>query len=84
MAKTKSAAEPDIAAEATPEQFEVAPDAPQKTPPAPNLTDTEAATLAQEGEAALREDGEILPDPGEMDIPFPAAEDVVVSFDAQV
>lgn len=82
MAKTKSAAEPDIVAEATPEQFEIAPDAPQETPiPAPDLTDTEAATLAQEGEAALREDGEILPDPGETDIPFPAAEDVVVPFE---
>ena len=81
MAKTKSATEPDIAAEATPEQFEIAPDAPQETPPAPDLTDTEAATLAQEGEAALREDGEILPDPGETDIPFSAVEDVVVPFE---
>lgn len=81
MAKTKSAAEPDIVAEATPEQFEITPDAPQETPPAPDLTDTEAATLAQEGEAALREDGEVLPDPGETDIPFPAAEDVVVPFE---
>ena len=81
MAKTKSAAKTDIAAEATPEQFEIAPDAPQETPPAPDLTDMQAATLAQEGEAALHEDGEVLPDPGELDVPVPDTPDVVVPFE---
>ena len=79
MARTKSAAEPDIAAEAAPEQSTINLDAPQETP-APDLTEAEAAALAHEGEAALREDGETLPDPGEINIPFPA-EDVVVPFE---
>lgn len=81
MAKTKSAAEPDIVAEAAQEQSTINLDAPQETP-APDLTEAEAAALAHEGEAALREDGEVLPDPGAMDIPAPERSDTVIPFES--
>lgn len=42
--------------------------------PAPNLTGAEAVTLEKEGEAALFEMGEELPDPGEAAIPPPVEE----------
>lgn len=81
MARTKSAAEPVIVAEAAPEQFTLNTDTPQETPPAPDLTDAEAVTLAHEGEAALFEMGEVLPDPGELNVPVPDAPDTVIPFE---
>ena len=83
MAKTKSAAEPDIVAEAEHEQSPINLDAPMETPaPAPALTEAETAALTHEGEAALHEDGEMLPDPGVMDIPAPESSDTVISFES--
>ena len=83
MARTKSAAGPDIVAETAPEQSAINLDPQQETPaPAPDLTEAEAAVLAHEGEAALREDGEVLPDPGSMDIPAPEHPDTVIPFES--
>ena len=83
MAKTKSAAEPDIVAEAEHEQSTINLDAPMETPaPAPALTEAETAALTHEGEAALHEDGEMLPDPGVMDIPAPESSDTDISFES--
>jgi ParB family chromosome partitioning protein len=80
MAKTKSAAEPDIVAEAEHEQSTINLDAPQETPaPAPDLT--EAETAAHEGEAALFEMGEHLPDPGSIDATIPDVLDNVIPFE---
>lgn len=83
MAKTKNVAEPDIVAEANPDQSTINLDAQQETPTlAPDLTNADAATLAQEGEAVLRETGETLPDPGAMNIYAPDLSDTVIPFES--
>jgi ParB family chromosome partitioning protein len=46
------------------------------------LTDAEAVTLAHEGQAALFEMSEVLPDPGELNVPVPDAPDTVIPFEA--
>ena len=65
MAKEKNPLEPEVnpfPASATPET--------PGSPPIPDLTDEEKVILEKEGQAALFEMGESIPDPGDVVVPF--------------